>query len=87
MCSIVFSGTATTGVYVIKASAQTMNGMLCNIVLFHLFKSQTERLWTGNTNIEYIFQQFASEIFKQLPEPPANINFCNKQCKILTSGK
>jgi len=59
-----------------------MNGMLCNIVLFHLFKSQTERLWTGNTNIEYIFQQFASEIFKQLPKRPANINFCNKQCTL-----
>ena len=44
MCSIVFSGTATTGVYVIKVSAQTMNRMLGNIVLFHLFKSQTERL-------------------------------------------
>ena len=31
------------------------------------------------------FQQFASEIFKQLPQPPTNLNFCNKQCTLQTT--
>jgi len=31
------------------------------------------------------YQQFATDIFKQLPQPPTNLNFCNKQCTLQTA--
>jgi len=57
-----------------------MAGMCCNIVLFCFLKSQAERLQVGNTNIKNFFQQFTSEIFRRLSEPPTYVSFCNKQC-------
>jgi len=40
-----------------------------------------QALQTTNT----FFHQFPSEIFKQLPQPPTNLNFCNKQCTLQTA--
>jgi len=73
------------GVYVIKVSAQSMNGVCCNIVLFCFFQNSSRKAVRSlsNTNIKYFFQQFASEIFKQSPEPRTNVSFSNKQCTLL----